>query len=106
MALVKCKECGKEVSNKAEICVECGFPLSKKKNGSEEIKTQQKTRKSLKLQLLLSKIMMILGFVLVFGYSQYPPMQDDDKVIIYMCVFVVGIILYVASRVRIWWNHD
>lgn len=101
MALVKCKECGKEVSNKAEICVECGFPLSKKKNGSEEIKTQQKTRKSLKLQLLLSKIMMILGFVLAFGYSQ----MKDDKVIIYICVFVVGIILYVASRVRIWWNH-
>lgn len=101
MALVKCKECGKEISNKAEICVECGFPLSKKKNGSEEIKTQQKTRKSLKLQLLLSKIMMILGFVLAFGYSQ----MKDDKVIIYICVFVVGIILYVASRVRIWWNH-
>jgi len=46
MALVKCKECGKEVSNKAEVCVECGFPLSKKKkNSSEEVKTQQKTKK-------------------------------------------------------------
>ena len=102
MALVKCKECGKEISNKAEICVECGFPLSKKKNGSEEIKTQQKTRKSLKLQLLLSKIMMILGFALAYGYSQ----MEDDKAIIYIYVLAAGIILYIVSKVRIWWNHS
>lgn len=27
MALIKCPECGKEVSDKAQICVHCGFPL-------------------------------------------------------------------------------
>lgn len=102
MALVKCKECGKKVSNKADVCVECGYPLSKNKNGSEEIKTQQKTRKSLKLQLLLSKIMMILGFALAYGYSQ----MEDDKAIIYVYVLVAGIILYIVSKVRIWWNHS
>lgn len=30
MALVKCKECGKEVSNKAESCPGCGKPIKKK----------------------------------------------------------------------------
>lgn len=29
MALIKCKECGKEISDKIEICVHCGCPLSK-----------------------------------------------------------------------------
>ena len=103
MALVKCKECGKKVSNKADVCVECGYPLSKnKKNSSEEIKTQQKTRKSLKLQLLLSKVMMIMGFGLTYYYSKL----EDDKVEIYLWVFVAGIILYLVSKVRIWWNHS
>lgn len=27
MALIKCPECGKEVSDKATICIECGFPI-------------------------------------------------------------------------------
>ena len=28
MALVKCRECGKEISDKADICVHCGCPVS------------------------------------------------------------------------------
>lgn len=28
MALINCPECGKEVSDKATICIYCGFPLS------------------------------------------------------------------------------
>ena len=29
MALIKCPECGKEISDKADVCIGCGFPLSK-----------------------------------------------------------------------------
>ena len=28
MALIKCPECGKEISDKAPACIHCGFPLS------------------------------------------------------------------------------
>ncbi len=31
MALVKCPECGKSVSNLAEYCPECGYPINKTK---------------------------------------------------------------------------
>lgn len=27
MALIKCPECNKEVSNKANVCIHCGYPL-------------------------------------------------------------------------------
>lgn len=27
MALIKCPECGKEISDKSEICIGCGFPI-------------------------------------------------------------------------------
>ena len=33
MALIKCPECDKEVSDKAQICVHCGFPLLDWKSG-------------------------------------------------------------------------
>lgn len=31
MALIKCSECGKEISDKAEVCVNCGNPINQKK---------------------------------------------------------------------------
>ena len=27
MALIKCPECGKEISNKSKQCIHCGYPL-------------------------------------------------------------------------------
>lgn len=32
MALIKCPECGKEISDKAEMCINCGFPLKQYEN--------------------------------------------------------------------------
>lgn len=31
MALIKCEECGKEFSDKANVCIHCGCPITKKK---------------------------------------------------------------------------
>lgn len=31
MALIKCKECNKEISDKANACIHCGSPITKKK---------------------------------------------------------------------------
>lgn len=37
MALIRCPECNTEVSNKAENCPNCAFPINKKKEeGSKE----------------------------------------------------------------------
>ena len=38
MALIECPECGKQISDKAEVCIGCGFPISKH---IEEQKTKQ-----------------------------------------------------------------
>ncbi len=38
MALIKCPECGKEISSKAEICIACGFPIKQYLNNIEEKK--------------------------------------------------------------------
>ena len=41
MALIKCPECGKQISNKAEVCPHCGINLKEKKilhKDPEEIK--------------------------------------------------------------------
>lgn len=35
MALIKCPECGKDVSDKAEVCIHCGYPLKAETNQKE-----------------------------------------------------------------------
>lgn len=35
MALIKCPECGKEISDKSTACIHCGFPLELLKTSSE-----------------------------------------------------------------------
>lgn len=32
MALIKCKECGKEISDKTKTCIHCGCPVNEVKN--------------------------------------------------------------------------
>ena len=36
MALIKCKECGREISDKATACIHCGCPVNSSHNPSEE----------------------------------------------------------------------
>lgn len=31
MALMKCPECEREISNTSKICIHCGYPLHKKR---------------------------------------------------------------------------
>lgn len=41
MALIKCPECGKKVSEKANACIHCGYPINnveKEKNYEDIIK--------------------------------------------------------------------
>lgn len=38
MAIIKCPECGKEISDKATSCPNCGFPLIKGQPKKEKTK--------------------------------------------------------------------
>ena len=38
MALIICPECGKQVSDKAEICVGCGYPIAKYMEKNEDVR--------------------------------------------------------------------
>lgn len=52
MAIIECPECGKKVSDKANICIGCGFPISeylqKKKEEEKRLKEEKEKEKRLK----------------------------------------------------------
>lgn len=60
MALIKCPECGREISDQAEICIHCGYPIKAKREEQQKLdeqKLEEKKRdKAEELKLRISEI--------------------------------------------------
>ncbi|MBD5555323.1 MAG: zinc ribbon domain-containing protein [Roseburia sp.] len=59
MALIRCSECGKEISDKASSCPSCGYPISNNDQMGNEIKRQWKQKKIFKILLSLTVICIV-----------------------------------------------
>lgn len=62
MALMKCPECGKEVSDKAEACPNCGYPIeenSKKQQARHSIHIGKKSQMFIVLSVVLIVILIV-----------------------------------------------
>ena len=69
MALTNCPECGKEISDQADKCPNCGAPTRKK---AEEKSTKKKTRGCLGTVLIVFSLLILIG---AFGSM----LSSDDK---------------------------
>lgn len=74
MALVKCVECGKEVSDKAKSCPNCGCPINEKKEKTIKVEQPKKpVKKNKPLEIIvaitcgLSFLPAALGYGFVMG---------------------------------------
>lgn len=72
MALVKCPECGKDVSDKANTCPNCGYPLHKDNPNVEGLETQAKIshKKSIFKILLVLTIVCSVCWVGMYLWQQ------------------------------------
>lgn len=59
MALIKCKECGKEISGTAESCPHCGYRTAHGRSVTEA--------KSLLAQWVICVALIVVGLIMVFG---------------------------------------
>jgi len=70
--------------------------------------TIEKTKKSLKLQKLLSFVSIVLGITLVFaGMNSAGPESKEPSSLLMTgsLLFVLGLAWWIITRMRIWWNH-
>ena len=95
MALIKCKECGKEVSDKAASCPNCGAPISD--NITVNLKSGSKvklTRPGLKWEAI--------GFVLIaisiFQITASIISKDNSPVGGIM--LLIGLIIFTIGRFK------
>lgn len=93
MALTKCSECGKDVSDKAAACPNCGNPIY-----AEAVTTIQRTSKKWKKYQAVAIVMWIVGFILIFKGGGYTATA--------ILLWVTAIGVAVVGRIGAWWNHD
>ncbi len=67
MALIKCPECGKEISDKASNCPNCGNPIAEKQNEAtvQTPKVEVKAKEGCFLQTLNAGCMVIAGIIFI-----------------------------------------
>lgn len=107
MSLIKCLECGQDVSDQAPSCPHCGYVFRKeeikesvviKQVPSININRIEKTSKAAKLTKLIS----ILTFVFGIIFSVIPNTIISN--IGFVFVFL-GIILFISYKLGNWWER-
>ena len=97
MALIKCPECGTEVSDKAEKCPKCAFPINESKNSSNvKIEEVQFTKKKYKKSMFVAALMGIVAFLLLFNEPTIPYGVG---------LLAITIIYSIIIRIRVFWSH-
>jgi ribosomal protein L37E len=77
MALINCKECGKQVSDKAESCPHCGAPMKSPANSNN--KSQQTDTKAAQTGCIGCLSIIIFLFLLGGIISMCTPKEEKEK---------------------------
>ena len=76
MALIKCSECGKEISNKVETCIHCGCPIDNSfkdelVSSSDDYKKEIRVNKNSNKSNIGSKIMLVIVAIVFIGFMLF-----------------------------------
>jgi len=107
MALIKCPECGAQISSIAESCPKCAYPIagggSTQAHGGK-IQTVEQTSKRYKLHQLLSSLLIIGSIVvMIAGSSGNEP--SSGGLAFGVLGLLVGLIWFIIARFMTWWHH-
>lgn len=102
MALIKCPECGKDISNTTENCIHCGYFLNKKQHVSNVTKVLiEQTDKRWKKLKLISLLIFVFGFILIFGsIGTSNTITSIGSFSVFISIFV-----YYYAVFNTWWEH-
>ncbi len=72
MALIKCSECGADISEKASVCPKCGCPLDITKKVISDTKKKRHTKIIILLIIVITIIMILLMGIFLVRYNNNP----------------------------------
>jgi len=88
MALVKCSECGKEVSDKAVACPFCGNPV-----GGTPV-TIELTSKKWKKWVIVAFVLWFIALCFIGSNASFA-----------LLLFIIGFITLIVASIGAWWTN-
>ena len=85
MALIKCKECGHEASDKASACPNCGCPMGPMENvgaTQEEVIHEEPKKKKGWILALIVALLCLIGGGRYYAYSKFDDVGSDKDAIV------------------------
>lgn len=115
MALIKCPDCGREVSDRASSCPQCASPLAAATvmnvpvmnvpavpSGAPQVQTIERTGKRFKGLHVLGVLGVCFGvFVLILGGAAH----SSGATTLGGLSFLGGLGAYLYARIGAWWSH-
>lgn len=92
MALIDCPDCGVKVSDAAPACPKCSRPM--------KATTIEATGKQWKVGQLIGGIVLVFGILGIVGSANNPEAASGG-----VMFTMLGLFLFIASRVGAWWHH-
>ncbi len=96
MSLIACAECGRQVSDKAASCPQCGAPILTGK--TEATVTTQVTSRKFKLHQIIAVMALIVGFVTMIVAETNGGRGFGGA------LAAAGLVLFIVARARAWWH--
>lgn len=96
MAIIKCSECGKEISDKSKTCVHCGNPLDetkKSKNNKKENKNPNKSNIVVKI-ILLSILCFYCISAIIFNFVNGTELSGGALFALLLLIFLFTLSIY------------
>lgn len=129
MALIKCPECGKEISDTAKNCINCGYVLKEENNTAQPqtvIIAPEKgnsAKKSLNKGVTIILVVMSISLVaymffhgidILMGNKSVPEITDSysvnafigDSLVFVICTIVMSILLFAVPKLRKKWFEN
>lgn len=100
MSIIKCSECGHDVSENATACPNCGNPLvTTRMFGDNKPLTIQKTLKKWKFMKLISWVFLVLGVISV--------LSNDEGIGLGIGItgIFLGIVGLITATLGAWWSN-
>ena len=105
MALIHCRECGKEYSTQAAACPSCACPTAVP--ATEPVVVVEATAKHWKKLQLVGILMMLASCVAVVGSTGTEKTGEERQIagMIGGLLFLGGIGTIIYAKAKAWWYH-
>lgn len=105
MSLINCPECGTEVSDQAEKCPKCAYPITNNPTNLDVPQLIELTNKKYKIQKIYIILLLVIGFLITGAtMNTNPDLQTIGQGIGLFCI-LGSIIWAIIVKIQIWWNH-